>query len=215
MSNFETHVRNQFPSVYITFISVIIGFALEDLISITRDQEGLFSLSTQTAITWGEIVQSLVAIVMSWLIYSTYAISRRSVPTILDVLNVLGFSVGLFLLNSTIGSQNLVANNLVGAAYIIIAGTAYYFAVDQLKDEGAEFSQFVKGVQTFKGPLIINCFAAPYYFFLAWLAYQDRLTQSLEISSQISGVLVSIVWLLWAYRIWRVKLFDYARALEA
>ena len=61
MENVRAQIGNQFPTVYITFISVLIGFAIEDLVSIIRDQPLYWPTTPERGLFWIVCSQRRVA----------------------------------------------------------------------------------------------------------------------------------------------------------
>jgi hypothetical protein len=55
----EHRIREQFPALYITLVSVLIGLALADLVAEARAHMALWPLTVDTLRTWGELTGNL------------------------------------------------------------------------------------------------------------------------------------------------------------
>ena len=108
MSDVETRIKAQFPGLYVTLVSVLVGLVYEDLVSIARDRHDLWPLQYTSVKTWVQVATAGAAAFLAWIGYAHIAIARRAIPTIFDSLNVLVMPLFLFVLNSAIGGPDHV-----------------------------------------------------------------------------------------------------------
>jgi hypothetical protein len=92
----ESRIRHQFPSLFITLLSVLIGLVLADLVAEARSRVVLWPLSMDALRTWGQVLAHAQSAVTAWIIYSHLGISHERVPSLAD--SVVTFSVPLTLL---------------------------------------------------------------------------------------------------------------------
>lgn len=92
----EERIKHQFPSLFITLLSVLIGLVLADLVSEARDRLVLWPLNIDTLRTWGQIMAHGSSAVTAWIIYSHLGISHERVPSLAD--SIVSFVVPLTLL---------------------------------------------------------------------------------------------------------------------
>jgi hypothetical protein len=88
--------RNNFATVYVTVASVLIGLALEDLVSIVR------RIEHRDALVWLATVFVVHIIMNAWLGYSSVAISVNLELNPWDALNVFLLPASHFVLNSCV-----------------------------------------------------------------------------------------------------------------
>jgi hypothetical protein len=92
----EIRIKHQFPSLFITLLSVLIGLVLADLVAEIRDRITLWPLNIETLRTWGQIMAHGASAVAAWIIYSHLGITHERVPSLAD--SIVTFIVPLTLL---------------------------------------------------------------------------------------------------------------------
>lgn len=102
-----------FPTIYVTLISVLLGLALEDLLSLLR------TVDINDPWVWIVGVSLLSFYVAVWTGYAFLAITQKRRPRLLDTINVFFVSVGLRLLNDSVTRPH---------AYFFFAVSMYYTA---------------------------------------------------------------------------------------
>ncbi|MEH6569588.1 MAG: hypothetical protein V7709_10955 [Halioglobus sp.] len=207
MNSVQKRIGGQFPTVYITFLSVVIGLALEGWVSILSTTPQLFTITFKSTILWLQMFQNLLFIIVAWVAYTQIAMVRRSIPSPFDAIQVLGFTLTLFLLNAAIG-HSLALYNYAWAAYLLIGGLATYFAVGQLKGEGKEFETYVSKIQSWRGPLALNAGGGLVCVGFGLGLEYDLVPPELQIIVLIIGATGVIMWMVIMHRIWRTHLVD-------
>jgi hypothetical protein len=126
-------VKNQFASIQLTFVSVIIGLVLADLVQQMRDILPGLPLTLSTFVYWGEALGSGICAISTFNFFSIVAVTGSRLPT-----------MGLSLFTLTVPLPMLVANSFVGdpllwrwfflaSAFLMLA----VFSTDRLVDDQA------------------------------------------------------------------------------
>lgn len=92
----EARIKHQFPSLFITLLSVLIGLVFADLVEQSRERLTLWPLNIETMRTWGQVLAHGSSAVTAWIIYSHLGISHERVPSLAD--SIVSFIVPLTLL---------------------------------------------------------------------------------------------------------------------
>jgi hypothetical protein len=92
----ENRIKHQFPSLFITLLSVLIGLVFADLVQESRARLVLSPLNIDTLRTWGQVLAHGSSAVTAWIIYSHLGISHERVPSFAD--SIVSFIVPLTLL---------------------------------------------------------------------------------------------------------------------
>ncbi|HEY3949487.1 hypothetical protein, partial [Phenylobacterium sp.] len=83
----EARVARQFPSLYLTLVSVLVGLVLSDLLSEIHSRMVLWPLTIETCRTWCQILGNTLAVLAAWVTYSHLGLIKRRVPTVWDTLD--------------------------------------------------------------------------------------------------------------------------------
>ena len=92
-------IEKLFPSVYITLVSILLGFAVEDVV--TRLGE-LAILEVFDVLAAGGVLSGIIA---GWIGYSFVSMTQERLPRVWDAIHVFFLAFGFYLLNSTIGKE--------------------------------------------------------------------------------------------------------------
>jgi hypothetical protein len=92
-------IEKLFPAVYITLISILLGFAVEDVVNQLRELAhiDIYTILKATAI--------FLAIFSAWTGYSFVSLTQERLPKLLDCVNVFFLSFSIYILNSTLGLE--------------------------------------------------------------------------------------------------------------
>ena len=103
MNSIRIRAKEHFPSVVLTLLSIVQALALELLWSHLHESDYLFEPTLIAAVSWLQIVATLLGIILIWVVYSGNVMRFRWVPTTSD--SVLPFFIGLteFMLIETLG----------------------------------------------------------------------------------------------------------------
>jgi hypothetical protein len=176
--NLERRIREQFPALYITLVSVLIGLALADLVAEARVRMELWPLTVDTLRTWGELTGNLFSALAAWTIYAHLGISRRRIPSFADT--VIAFTLPLFLLllNSYVGVAPMWKWLYFASAFLAfsLATTLWNFHILRQETELASFRRLGR----LTGYPLIFISGIPFYAVAGWADQNGYLSPLLE-----------------------------------
>jgi hypothetical protein len=95
----KNEMEKLFPSVYITLVSILLGFSAEDVV--TR----LGELATLEAFDLLAAAGVLSGIIAAWIGYSFVSMTQERLPKVWDAIHVFFLAFGFYFLISTIGKE--------------------------------------------------------------------------------------------------------------
>jgi hypothetical protein len=199
----EQRLQESFAPIYVTLTSVLLGLAMEDLVSQVR------SAQVYDALLLGVALYGLATAVAIWTGYAFVAITQTRRPHVLDSLNVFGLSLGVFYLNTSIDRSPAFFFLAVGV-YNAAALYAVHFNIGLLE----RALSFVPSRRDRAGLYVGIAACAVTYPILSALSYGDRLPALLERIAIFAPTLVSVHWVIAFYRFWSRNL-DRARLHSA
>lgn len=104
--NLRDNVVERAPDVYITFVSIIIGIILADLLQEARARMDLWPLDMRAIRDWGQVFGIAASALGSWGVYSYLGIAQRQVPTFRESVAAFAGPVSLLITNSLAGQPN-------------------------------------------------------------------------------------------------------------
>lgn len=107
MNEMRNRVKEHFPTVLLTLLSIVQALALELLWTHLRETDYLFEVSWITVISWIQIAATLLGIVLIWVVYASNVMRFRWVPKTSE--SVFPFLIGLieFMLIETLGLNEI------------------------------------------------------------------------------------------------------------
>ena len=191
----KEEIRNHYPTVYITLISILLGLALSDLISIFR------SLDSPGYFEWLSLIYVVLIIINAWVAYSLHAISIKSIPVTAYDINVFAISVAHFSLNSFIGKTH----------YQVYLAVAFYslislFTLIYIIKRASRYSNNQNSLKFYKSVLSTNVLGVIIASTVAYLSYKEMLSMTLEIIIFIVGYLCVFAWLYFYWSTWKKTL---------
>jgi hypothetical protein len=174
----EHRIREQFPALYITLVSVLIGLALADLVAEARMRMVLWPLTLDTLRTWGELTGNLFSALAAWVVYAHIGISRRRIPTLADSLIAFSLPLFLLLLNSYVGVTPMWKWLYFASAFLVfsLATTLWNFHILRQETELASFRRLSR----ITGYPIIFITGIPFYAADGWADQNHLLSPLLE-----------------------------------
>jgi hypothetical protein len=99
----ENRIKNQFPALFITLVSVLVGLVLADLVAEARARMVLWPITLSTLRTWFQLSANGISALALWTVYAHIGISRRRVASLTD--SFIAFTLPFCLLfgNSFVG----------------------------------------------------------------------------------------------------------------
>lgn len=193
-------IEKLFPTVYITLISILLGFAIEDLVSQFRelDQIDFYAILKAAAIFSG--------IFGAWTGLSFISMTQERVPKLLDCVNIFFFSLTIYILNSTLGLE---------VGYFFAALSLYLVAA--MIASIYNFNMLLRNLPTsyslgfFRPEFILIAISLVLYTFGAWLSLRGMLPLSAEIFLILYFIVANILWTYIFYKKWSVLIFELQR----
>ena len=145
-----------FGAVYVTLASVLLGLALDDLVSIVR------AVETRDSVVWIEAVFVVHIIMNAWIAYTSTVTRLRLELHPWDAMNVFGLSAAHFAINSFVGGSVPAFLTAVGIYSITAAATVHGASVRGRRDPDFDFPS-----TGFRPVVALNLTAAVVFLFLA------------------------------------------------
>ena len=179
----------QFATVYVTVASVLLGLALEDLVSVVR------GIEDRDTFVWIASVFIVHIIMNAWIGYSSVAIAVNLQPNPWDALNVFLLSASHFALNSFVGADP--GHFFVAAGVYSLTGGAitYYNTWRASHDPSSGISP-----AGFRGVFLLNGVGGIFFLGVGLLSLSSALPEV----SQLLGIGVAIPFATgWLVEFWR------------
>lgn len=174
----ETRIRDQFPALFITLVSVLIGLALTDLVSEARVRMVLWPITLHTLRTWFELSANLLSALGAWVVYAHIAISRRRIPSLADA--IIAFTLPLCLLfgNSFVGVEPAWPWFYFATAFLTLSlfNTIWLLHIMRSESELATFRHLGRPT----GYMSIFIAGIPFYAVAGWADQHKLLSPLLE-----------------------------------
>jgi hypothetical protein len=190
----RTRLEDNYSAIYITLVSVMLGLALDDVVSIMRSIENL------TLFTWVTAIFSVHVIFNAWVGYASAASAVRLVPSVWDALNVFVLSVAHFGLNSAIGEAPIVFF-YSASCYSAIAGGVVYYNVWRVNQDDAIKLELA----TFRIIFWINAIGSAMFLIAGILAHQSFLTSAVQTSIVALGIPFATLWIYTYLKVWNAN----------
>ena len=142
MNPVRERVKDHFPSVLLTLLSIVQAIALGMLWSQMREAPGLAERTAEGLFFWGQVLVSLIGLLLIWLTYVNMVMRFRWVPGMLDT--VWPFFIGIleFIMVESIGLRTIGVWFLTIAAisFVLVLSAHYsYVRARRDKDNAAFF----------------------------------------------------------------------------
>lgn len=117
----RAHVASQFPSLFITLVSILIGIFFADLVSAAEARMTLWPLDIHTLRTWGQITGMAASALTVWAIFTHVGIARRHIPDMADAVIVFLAPVPLLIGNSFVGRAQIWPWFYFASFYLVLS----------------------------------------------------------------------------------------------
>jgi hypothetical protein len=184
--------RKHFGTIYVTLASVLLGLALEDLVSIVRGME------QRDAFVWVTSIFVVHIIMNAWIAYTSTAIHLNLEPHPWDALNVFGLSAAHFVINSFVGSDAPPFLAAVGVYSLIAAATVY-----SASERGRRDPTFNFPPAEFRPLIGLNIGAGMCFLLFALLSSLGNVSRGVQFALVTSSIPFATVWLVLFWRVWR------------
>ena len=197
----EDRIKQQFPSLFITLLSVLIGLVFADLVSEARGRMTLWPLDVGTMRTWGQIFAMGTNALNCWVFLAYIGIARLRIPTLDDSLIVFMAPVPLLIGNSFVGLKELWPWLYYASFYLFMSLMTTIVQVRTASAEN-ELASFARITKPF-GPLLVLYIGIPFYAAAGWADSRGMLSPVTEVLLAVSATpaALSFMWLF--FRSWR------------
>jgi hypothetical protein len=180
----EKRIKEEFPALFITLVSVLIGLVFADLVSEAHARMMLWPLNLETLRTWGQLFSNATCGFAVWVYYTHFGVSRDRVPTMIDSLIPFAVPTPLLIATATIGRADFWPWLYFAGAFLLISlFTAYWFA-QTLQEEHPGFAR----LNRLNGSLAVYVIGAPIYAALGWLDQHGWLSPWMQLFVAFSPV---------------------------
>src|SRR5471032_1023031 len=101
--NLDARIKEQFPVLIVTLLSVLIGLDFSDLVGLMRTRMTLWPLDAGTLRTWGQIFTMAGCCLSVWVIFAHTGVSRLRIPALADSVVVFTMPLSILIGNSLVG----------------------------------------------------------------------------------------------------------------
>jgi hypothetical protein len=185
----ETRVARQFPTLYLTLVSVLVGLVLSDLFSQIHARMTLLPLTLETARTWCQIFGICAAVLASWVTYSHLGLLRQRLPTVWDTVDALLVLVTIPL-NAATGRHEAAAWFFWAAAFTVLGLTAVKINLWQATREPS--LSHLPRLGRFGGPYTFLWLGGPGYIAVAVASYYHLTTPFFEVGAAATGGIAAV-----------------------
>lgn len=177
--NLEHRIKTQFPALYITLVSVLIGLALADLVAEARARMVLWPITLSTLRTWSELSANGISALALWTTYAHIGISRRRVASLADSLIAFTLPFCLLFGNSFVGLNVMWPWFYFATSFLALSLVMTVWQVHILSSED--------GLESFRYLLRPSGYASifvagvPFYGAAGWADQHNLLSPLLEV----------------------------------
>lgn len=181
----EDRIRQQFPGMIITLLSVLIGLALSDLVGMARERMTLWPLDVTTLRTWGEVLAMGGCCLSVWVIFAHMAISRLRTPALTDSITVFVIPLAILLGNSLVGLKDTWPWFYFASFYLFISLVTWVWQVHiaLAERELASFADLTRPL----GPLSVIYFGIPFFAASGWADSHGYMSPMAETLVALTG----------------------------
>ena len=135
--------------------------------------------------------------------------ARNSVPTPIEAVHLLLFSLTLFALNTFIG-ESIVYYNYAFFAYFLLGGYSVYYSAEKLRLQDAKYHNFANIFQSIRGPLSANAFGVIYCIVFGVALEFDLVTPPIYAVVVATATMFIAAWGFLVFVLWKKHIVDVA-----
>jgi len=196
----EDRIKQQFPSLFITLLSVLIGLVFADLVSEAHARMRLWPLDVVAIRTWGQIFAMGANALNCWVFLAHIGISRLRIPTLEDALIVFLAPVPLLIGNSFVGLEEVWPWLYYASFYLVMSLVTTILQVRTVSAEKGHAS-FARIAKPF-GPVLVLYIGIPFYAAAGWADSQGMLSPVTEMLLAVSATPAALCFLWLFFRSW-------------
>jgi hypothetical protein len=187
----KNEIEKLFPSVYITLVSILLGFAVEDVV--TRLGQ-LATLEAFDVLAAGGILSGIIA---AWIGYSFVSMTQERLPRVWDAIHVFFLAFGFYFLISTIGKEIWLFFFAL-SLYQLLGTVATVYNANILAQSLAN----MPGWRIFPWNILLTFSGTAIYLGSALAMKQELLHSGAAIFLGVYFILTNIAWAYLFYRGW-------------
>jgi hypothetical protein len=163
----EERVKQQFPGLFVTLVSVLIGLVLADLVSEARDRMTLWPLDAGTLRTWAQLAGVGACAIASWIVYSHLGVARRCIPTLPDTIVAFLIPMPLLVLTGLSGRADIWPFFYASGVFCVIgAGASVWHTLMTVEEPGLSGLRPLLRPNGYLGAMYLG---APAYLAIGWV----------------------------------------------
>lgn len=209
----EQRVRQQFSSLFVTLVSVLIGLAFADLVSEANTRMKLWPLDLATALTWAQVIAVATSGSTAWIVYSHIGISRQSIAMLSDTLVAFIVPVPLVLMTAMTGRGTSWPWFYGGGVYLVLSILTSFWQV-RLAMQESRLKPFRRLLRPM-GFLAVLYSGVPAYIALGWLDQHGLLAPELKLAAAIAPTPMAFICSYMFIRDWRIAVAQASTPAEA
>jgi hypothetical protein len=183
----EHRVRQQFSSLFITLVSVLVGLVFADLLSEARARMVLWPLTWETLRTWGQIAAMGTSALTAWVVYAHIGASRQRVPVLADSLVAFCTPIPLLVGNSLVGQKAIWPWFAYASIYLAISLLTSLWQIRLVRADAELAAAFSRRFLA-TGFFAIFLAGIPAFAAFAWIDYEGWMPPWLETAIAFSPV---------------------------
>jgi hypothetical protein len=117
----EDRIKQLFPTLFITLVSVLIGLFFADLLAEAHGRMALWPLDWMALRSWGQIAGMTASAIAVWAVYAHIGITRQRVARLSDTLITFVVPIPLLIGNSFVGRAEIWPWFYYAAGYLVLS----------------------------------------------------------------------------------------------
>jgi hypothetical protein len=185
IEDLESRIKSQFPALFITLVSVLVGLALADLVAEARARMVLWPINLLTLRTWFEFATNGISALALWTTYAHIGISRWRVASLADSFIAFILPLSLLFGNSFVGLQLAWPWFYFAASFLAVSlvTTIWQVYILSAEDGLASFRYLLRP----GGYTTIFVAGIPFYGAAGWADQHHLLSPLLEVLCAATG----------------------------
>lgn len=197
----EDRVKREFPNLFITLVSVLIGLVFGDLVTEARARMHLWPLSFDSLRTWSQLFGNGTSAVVVWIVYAHIGITRRQIPTLGDSFVAILPPVIILGATSFVGQQEIWPWFYMASVYLVSTIVSVHLTV-RMALADAELAN-LKAVLRPAGVLSVPYIGVPFFAIAGWADQRHLLSPALEVLCAAVATPAALMAACLFYRDWR------------
>lgn len=197
----EDRIKHQFPALFITLLSVLIGLDFSDLASEAHARMTLWPLNLGTLRTWGQIFAMGTNALGVWIVFAHVGISRLRIPSLADSIIVFLVPIPLLFANALVGQKDIWPWFYYASGYLLIAFATWLWQVRMARAE-SELASFARLTHPL-GPALVLYTGIPFFAAAGWADYHRLVSPVVEMLLAMSAIPAPLVLAHLFFRDWR------------